>query len=386
MPKTVLSIVSTLAHCGPVNGMKNVMRYLDPQKYRPVVATLSPEPACTFINDFRSLGVPVMQMGMSRLGSLVSGARNLRRVALAIKPDLVHSHGLRADVLAACAGFDCPIVSTVHSDLVQDYRFAYGRFVGPYAATRQYSELRRFEGVNAVSAPLADLLSKLGIAARVITNGVESADYYPAPDMESARALRTSLGWPLDAVVVLHTGVLRSLKNPIAVVRGFRASKLSRHGFLVFAGDGPQRAECEKAASHASNILFLGKRKDISDLLRAADILISASSSEGLGTALLEGCASGIRVMASDIPAHRFIQQMFPDQVQIFIRGDASSVGTALDGISEGDATKRFELSPSALEVISTRRMSRQYQEFYSEILQSPSRAASAPEGMLCRP
>jgi glycosyltransferase involved in cell wall biosynthesis len=363
--------------------MKNVMRYFDPQKFHPVVATLSPEPTCTFINDFRSLRVPVIKMGMSRVGSLVSGARHLRRVVSAIKPDLVHSHGLRADILVASAGLDCPIVSTIHSDLGQDYRFAYGPLVGPYATAREYAALRRFDGVNAVSAPLADLLSELGIAARVIINGVEFADYYPATDPESIRALRTRFGWPPGAVVVLHTGVLRSLKNPIAVVRGFRASKMSRRGFLVFAGDGAQRAECEKAAGSASNIVFLNKRKDVPDLLRAADILISASSSEGLGTALLEGCVCGIRVLATDIPAHRYIQKMFPDQMRIFGRGDSASVHAALDSLGEEDARKKFLPSPSTLEMISTRRMSRQYQEFYSDILRSTNCATAGQARMV---
>jgi glycosyltransferase involved in cell wall biosynthesis len=255
--------------------------------------------------------------------------------------------------------------------------------VGPYATAREYAALRRFDGVNAVSAPLADLLSELGIAARVIINGVEFADYYPATDPESIRALRTRFGWPPGAVVVLHTGVLRSLKNPIAVVRGFRASKMSRRGFLVFAGDGAQRAECEKAAGSASNIVFLNKRKDVPDLLRAADILISASSSEGLGTALLEGCVCGIRVLATDIPAHRYIQKMFPDQMRIFGRGDSASVHAALDSLGEEDARKKFLPSPSTLEMISTRRMSRQYQEFYSDILRSTNCATAGQARMV---
>jgi glycosyltransferase involved in cell wall biosynthesis len=365
--------------------MTNVIRFLDPFLYLAVVATLSPEPADTLIEEFRSLGVPIRQMGLSRTESMLFGVRKLRRLVSEVKPDLVHSHGLRANILAAKAGLECPIISTVHSDLHEDYRFAYGRCLGTLVAMREYAALKRFDAVNAVSEPLADLLSRSGVVARGILNGVDLGEYYPAPDLDHQRTLRANFGWPSDAVVVLHTGVLRNLKNPIEVVTGFRSSELSRRGLLVFAGDGPLRAACERAAGGASNIVFLGKRRDIPNLLRAADILISASGSEGLGTALLEGCASGIRVLASDIPPHRYIQNMFPDQVRIFGRGNSNGVQAALDDIGTEDARHRFQPSPSTLEMISTHRMSSQYQEFYSEILQSTNRATYGPERvMLC--
>ena len=386
MPKTVLSIVSTLGRCGPVIGMMNVARYLDPLRYRAVIGTLSPEPADSLIDEFRSLGVPIRQLGLSRLESLFSGVRTLRSLVSEVRPDLVHSHGLRADILVAKARPNCPIVATVHSDLLADYRFAYGRPVGTVAAMREYAALRRFDGVNAVSDPLAEDLLRSGIQARGIMNGVELGEFHPAPDARAIQEIRTQLGWSLDAVVVLHTGVLRNLKSPLQVVEGFRASALSGHGFLVFAGDGPLRSECEKAADGASNIMFLGKRRDVSNLLRAADVLISASSSEGLGTALLEGCASGVRVLATDIPAHKYIESIFPGQVQIFGQSTAASVAKALDSISNQDAQQKFTPSPSALERMSNRGMSSQYQEFYSAILQSTPGAIPEIETAAVRP
>jgi glycosyltransferase involved in cell wall biosynthesis len=354
-----------------MNGLVNVIRYFDPLKYQAAVATLSPEPANSLIEDLQVIGVCVIQMKLSRVESLLSGTRSLRRLVLKVKPDLVHTHGLRADILAARAGLECPIVSTVHSDLREDYRFAYGRCVGPLLAKREYAAMRRFDGVIAVSEPLADEVSRSGLTARGILNGVNRDEFYPASDLKSIRDLRANLGWPLDAVVVLHTGVLRNLKNPVEVVTGFIASKLSKSAFLVFAGDGPQKTACEKAAGSASNIVFLGQRRDVPDLLRATDILISASSSEGLANATLEGCASGIRVLATNIPAHRYVHDMFPEQMQIFDKGKSDSVRIALDSLESECWQQKFLPSSSALERISTRRMSREYQDFYSEILRT---------------
>jgi glycosyltransferase involved in cell wall biosynthesis len=346
---------------------------MNPAKYRAVIAAISPGPADSLVEAFQELGISVRQLGLSRIGSLLFGVRELRRLVSEVRPDLVHCHGIRADVLAAMAGLACPVVTTLHSDLLRDYRSGYGRLVGTVAANCEYAALRCFSGVIAVSQPLAEVASLRGVAAHAIPNGVEIDEFCPAAGLDSVTTLRARFGWPAGALVVLHTGVLRSLKNPGAVLRGFRASTISRQGLLVFAGDGPLLAQCKKLASGASNIVFLAKRNDISELLRAADILISASSSEGLGTALLEGCASGIRILASDIPAHRYIQGLFPGQVTIFGRGDAESVRAILDSVGQKDARLRFLPPQSALEGISARRMSESYQRFYSEILQSAS-------------
>ncbi len=366
-----------------MNGVYNTTRYLDPANYRAVIATLSPEPPDSLVDAFRCLGVPVRQLGLSRANSLLFGVRGVRRLISEIKPDLVHCHGIRADILTAMAAPACPVVSTLHSDLFCDYRSAYGRSIGTAGAMCEYAALRRLTGVVAVSKPLADVASSRGVRALAIPNGVETDVFYPAADPGIVTALRERQGWPSDAVVVVHTGALRRLKNPLAVLNGFRASALSRRGLLVFAGDGPLRLECEELASAASNVVFLGARTDIGDLLRASDILISASSSEGLGTALLEGCACGIRVLVSDIPAHRYIQGLFPNQVTIFGHGDAESVRAALDKIDAADARAKFQPPQFVLENISARNMSNSYQSFYFELLQSSSPSGAELAGAM---
>jgi len=377
LPRTILTIVSTMARGGPMNVLMSLVRHLDPQRYRSVVATLSCESADSLIEELRSLGASVKQLTLSRAESFLTGARSLRRLVAEAKPDLVHTHGIRADIVATKARLDCPIVSTLHCDLFADYRFAYGRHTGALVAIRHYTALKRFDRVIAVSESVAGSALRSGVVARAIPNGVDLNEYCIPSNSESVQAVRKSFGWPPEAVIALHTGSLSCRKNPRDGVAGFCASELSKCGLLVLAGDGPLRAECEKAAGGASNIVFLGKRKDVPDLLKAADILISASSSEGLPMALLEGCATGIRVLATDIPPHRTIQQIFPDQVQMFNRNDPASLQALLDGIPAGCRRQRFEPPASALESISSHRMSGEYQEQYSEILQAADHANS---------
>lgn len=377
MPRTILTIVSTLARGGPMKVLMSLVRHLDPLRYRSVVVTLSPESGDSLIEELGSLGVPVKQMRLSRAESFLSGARSLRRLVAEVNPDLVHTHGIRADILATSARLECPIVSTLHCDLFTDYGFTYGCGPGALMALCHFAALKRFNRVVAVSESVAEAAERSGVVAHVIPNGVDLNEYCIPSNSEPAETMRANLGWPSEVVIALHTGSLSSRKNPLDVVAGFCASELSKEGLLVFAGDGPLRAECEKAAGCASNIVFLGKRKDVPNLLKAADILISASSAEGLPMALLEGCATGIRVLTTGIPPHRTIQQIFPGQVQMFNRNNPASLRALLDGIPAGCRRQRFVPAPSALERISGYRMSREYQEQYSEVLRAADSARS---------
>jgi len=57
-------------------------------------------------------------------------------------------------------------------------------------------------------------------------------------------------------------------------------------------------------------VKLLGGRKDIPDLLAAADVFLMPSLNESQGIAMIEALASGIAVVGSDIPAFKFASSM----------------------------------------------------------------------------
>jgi glycosyltransferase involved in cell wall biosynthesis len=78
----------------------------------------------------------------------------------------------------------------------------------------------------------------------------------------------------------------------------------------LIVGDGKLRPVLERRYA-SENIQFTGyvSQAKKRELLSRSKILLSASSKEGFGITLLEGLASGCLVAASDIPAHRFVDQ-----------------------------------------------------------------------------
>jgi len=77
---------------------------------------------------------------------------------------------------------------------------------------------------------------------------------------------------------------------------------------LILVGEGSCLDRCKQLAKNSGSydhVDFLGLRENIPDLLHGADIFVSCSEAEGLPNVLLEAQASGLPVVASDIPPHR---------------------------------------------------------------------------------
>jgi glycosyltransferase involved in cell wall biosynthesis len=80
-----------------------------------------------------------------------------------------------------------------------------------------------------------------------------------------------------------------------------RGDSLNKIRF-VFAGEGPMEDVIRKRLPcFLNNIRFLGARSDVQDLLCASDIFVFPSLHENLSYSLLEACAAGIAIIATDV-------------------------------------------------------------------------------------
>lgn len=74
---------------------------------------------------------------------------------------------------------------------------------------------------------------------------------------------------------------------------------------LVLVGDGVLRSSMESLANDLTlgdRVHFLGRRSDVPNLLKAADVYVHSSNWEGFGIAAVEAMAAGLPVIASDVP------------------------------------------------------------------------------------
>lgn len=82
------------------------------------------------------------------------------------------------------------------------------------------------------------------------------------------------------------------------------------HLKLLIVGDGRLREELKdyaKTLNISQDVIFLGNRRDIPEILSAIDIFVFPSIWEGFGMALIEAMAAGKPIIATDIPPIREI-------------------------------------------------------------------------------
>jgi len=371
--RTILFVVSSLARTGPVAVLRGIVDHLDLQEFRPVIATLSPEGTLSCAGEFDAKKIDRILVPLGRIQAITNGKSRLAQVVRATGATIVHGHGFRPDLLISGAKFDAFTVSTIHSILRDDYCGLSGSIIGRSMAFVHYRALRSIDASVAVSEMVSRAAESRGVSSRVILNGVDTDRYRPAASPSERLIARQKMMAPEGRKVVFYSGRLISRKRPVQMIDAFQRSNMGRHAVLMIAGEGPLLNQCRLSFGQSDNVRFLGPRPDIPELLRGADYLISASESEGLPMALLEACASGVRIIASDIPSHREIRIMFPKETLLFSIQHRDGLLNALNSLDiELEAPQPDR---EALCKISARAMSASYQKIYRELCARRSRS-----------
>jgi glycosyltransferase involved in cell wall biosynthesis len=370
-------LASTLRRAGPTSQLLNIVRYLDPRQFDPVVITLSPEPAASMLESFSELGVEVKSQSMSRLRAVFHRGwrRDIERLVGARLDDLsvIHSHGVRSDVISSRHLVPVPRVATVRNFPYEDYVMKFGPLLGRWMAWTHLRAFRALPVVVACSSTLSETLREHGLETAVIRNGVDTSKFRAALPGERAR-LRSELGLAADARIGLCVGALTARKDPLSIVQAVRAID-DQALTLVFVGSGNLEASSRRAARGDERIRFVGQIDDVAHFLRAADFFVSASRAEGLPNAALEAIACGLRVVLSDIGPHREVLELVPSAGDLFAPGDRQALSAAIGRAASRTAAAAGLAPESVEELVGAEQMSRRYQELYLRLV---SEAASS--------
>jgi len=286
---------------GPIGGLERVVQTLAAGQQQAghavgVVAVLdADDESHPFIDAIASTGVELLPIRLPPR-AYRQERRRLAQLIRTRRPDVLHTHGYRADVQAGAVArrLGVPTVTTVHG-------ITGGRWKNRFYEALQHRAFRRFDAVVAVARPLAERLVALGVPSgrvRVVPNG--APPWGPLPSRADARAV---LGLPADVAVVGWVGRLSAEKGPDLFLEAM-ALLGDRDAHAAVIGTGRERGRIEAQATRlglTGRIHWCGAVPDAGHLFPAFDCFVLSSRTEGTPMVLFEAMAAATPIVTTRV-------------------------------------------------------------------------------------
>lgn len=313
----------------------------------------------TLATKLRTLGIPLSILDESCLNSWQI-LLQLRTRLKALKPDVVHTHRQKENILGALAN-----ASANRSFCI---RTAHGapEFNGTWKTTLQ-RKLDQWVGnhlQDAVIAVSSDLKHQLAdrfphAKVKVVHNGI---------DTEELLSQVSEADFKAKAPTKRHIGIIGRLV-PVKRVDLFldtaavlnQDPQLSCHFHVI--GEGPLRAALEQQAKElglAEAVTFHGHRSDIPSCIHSMDAIVICSDHEGTPMVALESLALGTPVVAHKTGG---LVEILSDHPNLLIQQQsAKAFASGVARILHSPAASNLEVKPCYLAKNSTEQIWRQYE------------------------
>jgi sugar transferase (PEP-CTERM/EpsH1 system associated) len=302
----IIHVVYRFDTGGLENGIVNLINHLPVMTFRHLVLSLT-ESSPTFRSRIRSGNVSYLDLHKSP-GHGIKLYPRLYRLFREWRPAIVHTRNLAA-LEAVVPALFAGVPVRIHGEHGWDSFDREG-------TSRKYRWMRRLYSpfvtkYVALSRQIQDyLIAKVGIDEQRIeriANGVDTDLFFPAPNGREPLQ-----GCPFSAselTLIGTVGRLQAVKDQLnlicafdVLIRQFPEFKATHR--LVLVGEGPLRAMLESEVLDRNlreQVWFAGDRQDIPQVMRALDLFVLPSNSEGISNTILEAMASGLPVVATEV-------------------------------------------------------------------------------------
>jgi len=232
---------------------------------------------------------------------------SLVKIFLREKPHIVHTHTSKAGILGRWAAFFSRVPVIIHTSHGHVFWGYFGKL-----------KTRIFILLEKISALVTDRLIMLTEQEKndhlhfhiapenkfsVVHSGI-NLDEFSNTSVDPA-SMKRRLGVPEDNLIVGTVGRLTSIKGHRYLIEAARKILDVRPDIIfVFLGDGELLDELKNMATRSDieeNIMFLGWRSDVAEVMSTFDIFALPSLNEGMGRVLVEAMALGRPIVASNI-------------------------------------------------------------------------------------
>ena len=282
--------------------------------------------ATDFYSALEAQGIPIHALGMGvramHSPCCIPALRRLMR-----QFDIVHTHNTPSQYFVAIASMGMKLapklVTTEHSTMNRRrnsflFRHLDKWMYGRYNKIIGVSDSTTLSLLNYLHGLQQPITINNGIAVEAFHHATAAQDIMEAFRQNKRLVMSAACRFPKD-----HETVIRALHL------------LPNNYHLFLAGDGERRTMIEDFVEKeqlSQRVHFLGNRKDVDAVLKAANIVVMSSRYEGLSLSSLEGLASGRPVVASDVPG---LREIVGDAGLLFPQGDAQALAKTILDLEE---------------------------------------------------
>lgn len=302
----ILHVVGSMTAGGIETWLINILRLIDRSRFQIDFLVHTDQP-CFYDEEIRSLGSKIIPCLTPSNPWRYS--RNFRKILRLYGPyDIVHSQVYLYDgfVLRLADRENVPVkISHIHplTDINQTkpfrliYRWIMCRLIAKYAThllCPSKNTLKKFQKICDISNQQTSILY----------NGVDLEKFDRPIDKI---AIRKKSNLPLDRFIVVYVARFDPHKNHAQIFR--IAEKMYQNNqnvhFVLVGSSGELLKSVQEKVEQHNNISMIVGLKDISELLRAADLFFFPSLEEGFGIVAIEAAAAGLPIVATDLSTIR---------------------------------------------------------------------------------
>lgn len=245
----------------------------------------------------KSFSIDIIYLGLEGFSSLFSASKKYQQLVKEYQPDVVHAHMVHANIFTRLNRifYKIPrLICTAHNSNEGGYLRMFA-----YRITSKYAD---FNSNVSKEATLALIQKGAFLKDSIVTvyNGIDLNKFKLQEYNENK-----NISFSINEINFISVGRFNEQKDYPNLIHAVYLIKKQTDKTVRFyiAGEGELRPQLEgliQQLNLTNDIILLGARSDIPDLLNAADFFVLPSKYEGLPTVVIEAMACQCFTIATD--------------------------------------------------------------------------------------
>ncbi len=309
-------------------------------------------------HEIQAAGGEFISLGLSASRNPVVGARRLASALSNFAPQVIHAHTVRALPMLTLATTRAPVLLTHHNT----------RLPFPSWMLRVCDWMT--DGYVAIGADVETILRRNARKSITRIPNAASRSFEAGEPRQLASGSKT----------ILSVGAVSAQKNYGLLIDVAKALKSLNNldplpRFRIAGGGAELQTLRQKVAEDGLRdiVEFLGERSDVPELMQESDLYLNVSLYEGMPLTLLEAMASGLPIVATDVPGNRELVEDGANGLKAPL-GDAKAIAESLSRVLSDDSLYR-QLSCGSVHKsadFSIERCAERHLELYTSLTRHP--------------